>query len=73
MDTKRDLFNEERSSGRLGILVIAFVALMAAVVAFVAGLSMGGEAKASTPQTIEVAAKPEAYQLRCMMTPAGGQ
>lgn len=68
-----DSFNEQQSSSRIGVLVIVVVAFMAAVIAFVAGLTVKGEAKASVPQTIEVAAKPEAYQLRCMMTPAGGQ
>ena len=65
--------NDDNSSSRIGMLVIAFVAVMCAVLGVVLGLSIGGEAGAATPQTIEVAAKPEAYQLRCMMTPAGGQ
>lgn len=68
-----EMFNDDKQSSRIGILVIVFVALIAAIVAFVVGLSMGGEAKASTPQTIEVATKPEAYQMRCMMTPVGEQ
>jgi len=64
-------YEDDETSGRIGFLVIAFVAVIAAVVGIVVGLSMGGDATAATPQTIEVAAKPEAYQLRCMMTPAG--
>jgi len=71
-----EMFNEEKASGRIGFLVIAFVAVMCAVLGVVIGLSMGGgDAGASTPTpstTVATAAKPEAYQMRCMMTPVGG-
>jgi len=71
-----DMFTvQDRKDGRLGMLVLAFVAFIVVVLAFVVGLNVsGGDAGASTPSTTVAAPeRAEAYQLRCMMTPAGGQ
>ena len=71
------MFRDDKASGRLGMIVIGFVAVMCGVLGVVVGLSMGGsDAGASTPSTTVAAVHedgPQAYQLRCMMTPAGGQ